>query len=300
MTRIGLGRVGVWTWAFDQHPWAVVRDALAEIEDLGYGTIWFGEAAGRDAPTQSALALSATRRIVVAPGIANIYRHDPATLAQAERALAEAFPGRFLLGLGVGARVLAEARGKQWGPPVGTMRAYLDAMDSARLTGPPPATLPQRVLAALGPKMLRLSAERTSGAHPFFLPVEHTAYARQIVGPDALLAVHQTVVLQRDRAAARDTARASIAGWLEQIHVVASRWNLVRELLGFDDSDLAGGGSDRLVDAMVAHGDLATVADRVKLQFEAGADHVCVSIATADPVPALGLAELRELATALT
>jgi probable F420-dependent oxidoreductase len=300
MARIELGRVGVWTWAFDQQPWAVVRDALAEIEDLGYGTIWFGEASGRDAPTQAALALSATSRIAVAPGIANIYRHDPVTLAQSERTLAEAFPGRFLLGLGVGARFLAEARGKQWGPPVATMRAYLDEMDEASLSGVAPAEPPRRVLAALGPKMLQLSAERTWGAHPFFLPVEHTAYARQIVGPDALLAVHQTVVLHQDRAAAREIARAGIAGWLAQIHVVPSRWNLVRELLGVDESDLADGGSDRLIDAMVAHGDVDTVAERVKEQFAAGADHVCVSIATADPVPVLGLAQLRELADAVT
>jgi probable F420-dependent oxidoreductase len=299
MTDIELGRVGVWTWAFDQQPWARVRDALGEIEDLGYGTVWFGESTGRDAPTQAALALSVTRRIVVAPGIANIYRHDPTTLAQAERTLAEAFPGRFLLGLGVGAKQLAEARGKKWGPPVATMRAYLDAMDAASLTGPEPAKEPRRVLAALGPKMLGLSAQRTWGAHPFFLPVEHTAYARRIVGPESLLAVHQTVVLHHDPAVAREIARAAIAGWIELIHVVPSRWNLIRELLGFDESDLADGGSDRLVAAMVAHGDVDTIADRVKQQFAAGADHVCIGVGTADPAPVLALPELRELAAGL-
>lgn len=297
--ELELGRVGVWTWAFDQHPWARVKDAVAEIEDLGYGTIWFGEGRGRDAVTQSALLLSATRRIVVAPGISNVYKHDPATWAQAERTLAEAFPGRFLLGLGVGARVVAESHGKQWGAPIPTMRDYLDAMDSAQLTGPAPEVPPRRVLGALGPKMLQLSAERASGAHPYFLPVEHTAYAREIVGPDAMLAVHQSVVLHQDPATAREIARASIASWLTTRDIVPSRWKAVRELTGFDESDLADGGSDRLVDAMVAAGDIDTIAKRVQRQFDAGANHVCITVSTTDPTPALALAELRELATAL-
>jgi len=299
MSDIQLGRVGVWTWAFDHQPWPRVRHAVTEYEDLGYGTIWFGEATGRDSTTQSALLLSATRRIVVATGIANIYRHDPVTLAQAERTLNEAFPGRFLLGLGVGARHFVEARGKQWGAAVSTMRDYLDAMDGASLTGPEPAVPPRRVLAALAPKMLQLSAERTWGAHPFLLPVEHTAYAREIVGPDALLAVHQSVVLHKDRTTAREIARRGVAGWLASSDIVPSRWNLVRELLGFDDSDRAGGGSDRLVDAMIAAGDLELIAARVQRQFDAGADHVCISVDTGESAPALALPEFRELATAL-
>ncbi|GAB3465758.1 TIGR03620 family F420-dependent LLM class oxidoreductase [Actinophytocola sediminis] len=288
-----LGRVGVWTWAFDQNPWPVVRDAVTEIEELGYGTVWFGEAAGRDATTQAALLLSATSRIVVAPGIANIYRHRPGTLAAAERTLAEAFPGRFVLGLGVGAPVLA---GDRWRPPIQAMSEYLTAMDEATLTGPAPASPAPRVLAALGPRMLGLAAARTWGAHPFFLPVEHTAYARRIVGQDAVLAVHQSVVLDADRARARETARASIAGWLAQLDVVPSRWAMVRELLGVDESDLRDGGSDRLVDGMVAAGDLSVIADRVRQQFAAGADHVCLGVAGASPVPELALPALRELA----
>jgi probable F420-dependent oxidoreductase len=296
---VELGRVGVWTWAFDQHPWAEVEDAVAEIEERGYGTVWFGEAAARDATTQSALLLGATRRIVVAPGVANIYRHDPATLAQAERTLAEAFPDRFVLGLGVGARQLAEAMGKPWGPPVTTMRNYLAAMDAATLTGVAPSEPSPRILAALGPKMLQLAGERARGAHPFFLPVEHTAYARELLGPGPLLAVHQNVVLEPDRAKAREIARASIAGWIARINVVPSRWELVQKLIGVDESDLADGGSDRLVDAMVAAGDLDTIAERVQCQFDAGADHVCISIAGDAPTPELGLDELRELAPAL-
>ena len=293
---VELGRVGVWTWAFDGQPWAVVRDAVTEIEELGYGTVWFGEAAGRDAITQATLLLSATGRIVVAPGIANIYRHRPGTLAAAERTLAEAFPGRFVLGLGVGAKQLA---GDRWRPPIEAMGDYLTAMDEARLTGPAPASPAPRVLAALGPRMLRLAATRTAGAHPFFLPVEHTAYAREIAGPDALLAVHQSVVLEPDRAKAREIARASIAGWLAQFDMVPSRWRMVRELLGFDESDLADGGSDRLVDAMVVAGDLDVIAARLEAQFAAGADHVCIGVTTASSAPELALRELRELAALL-
>jgi probable F420-dependent oxidoreductase len=289
-----LGRLGVWTWAFDRHPWPVVRDAVAEIEELGYGTVWFGEAAGRDAPTQAALLLSATSRITVAPGIANIYRRPPEALAQAERSIAEAYPGRFALGLGVGAPMLA---GTRWRPPIDAMSDYLTAMDAAPLTGPAPATPAPRLLAALGPRMLRLAAARTWGAHPFFLPAEHTAYAREIVGPDAVLAVHQSVVLEPDRAKAREIARASIAGWLARLDVVPSRWRMVREVTGFDDADLLNGGSDRLVDAMVAAGDLNVIATRLKQQFDAGATHVCVSVATASEHPELALPELRELAT---
>jgi probable F420-dependent oxidoreductase len=287
-----LGKLGVWTWAFDQNPWPVVKDTVAELDDLGYGTVWFGEAAARDATTQATLLLSATNRIVVAPGIANIYRRPPEALAQAERTIAEAFPGRFVLGLGVGVRMMA---GDRWRPPIDAMRDYLDAMDKTALTGPPPATPAPRVVGALGPRMLRLAAEKTAGAHPFFLPPEHTAYAREIVGPDAVLAVHQAVVLEPDRAKARETARVMIGGWLAQIDVVPSRWRMVREVTGFDDADLKDGGSDRLVDAMIAAGDIDLIGARVAEQFAAGATHVCLGVATASPVPELAMPELREL-----
>jgi probable F420-dependent oxidoreductase len=289
-----LGRLGVWTWAFDQNPWPVVRDAVAEIEELGYGTVWFGEAGGRDAPTQSSLLLAATSRIVVAPGIANIYRRPAAAMAQAERTLAEAYPGRFVLGLGVGVPIMV---GDRWRPPIKAMSEYLTAMDTARLAGPVPDKPAPRVLGALGPRMLDLAAERTWGAHPFLLPVEHTAYARERVGPDAVLAVHQSVVLEPDRAKARDIARASIAAWLAQIDVVPTRWQMVRQVTGFDENDLADGGSDRLVDAMVAAGDLNVIAGRIEQQFAAGATHVCIGVATASQTPELAMRELRELAT---
>jgi probable F420-dependent oxidoreductase len=294
-----LGRVGVWTWGFDHLPWPRVADAASEIDELGYGTIWFGEGSGRDAPTQSALLLAATRRIVVAPGVVSIPRHEPTTLARVERTLAEAFPGRFLLGLGVGAKIITDEVGRPWNAPAATMAGFLDAMDAARTTAPAPPTPAPRVLAALGPRMLELAAKRTWGAHPFLMPLEHTAYARERVGPDALLAVHQNVVLDPDRARARDTARAALAAFIANVHIAPSRWRMMQQVGGLDDSDLADGGSDRLVDALTAHGDVDAVAARVRAQFAAGADHVCVSIVTPEPHPVVGLPALRELAPAL-
>jgi probable F420-dependent oxidoreductase len=289
---VELGRLGVWTWAFDQNPWPAVRDAVVEIEELGYGTVWFGEGAGRDAPTQAALLLSATSRLVVAPGIANIYRRPPEAMAQAERTLAEAFPGRFVLGLGVGAPFIA---GDRWRPPIQMMEEYLTAMDNARLTGPAAAS--PRVLAALKPRMLRLAGERTWGAHPYLMPVEHTAYAREVVGPDAVLAVHQSVVLEPDRTKAREIARARLSGFVAAIDLLPSRWEMIQKLRGFDESDLKDGGSDRLIDALTVAGDLDTIATRIEQQFQAGATHVCIGVSTTSEAPELALPTLRELAT---
>ncbi|MFD7646094.1 TIGR03620 family F420-dependent LLM class oxidoreductase [Streptomyces albidoflavus] len=295
-----LGRVGVRPAETDNHPWSEVVDAVAEFEDLGYGTVWTAEGFGRDAPTQAALLLSATSRITVASGVANIYRHNPHTLAQAHRTLTEAFPDRYLLGLGVGVPHLADMVGGTWGPPVATMRAFLDRMDSALFTAAEPATEPRRILGAVGPGMLALAAERTWGAHPYFLPAEHTAHARQLLGPDKVLAVQQGVVLNTDRAAAREVARDNVRYWIEHSSQLPSRWHAVRDLAGFTEDDLADGGSDRLVDAMVAHGDVDAVVHRIRRQFEAGADHVCVEIlATPGAEPTLARKQYAELAAAL-
>ncbi|MDK0524167.1 TIGR03620 family F420-dependent LLM class oxidoreductase [Streptomyces sp. ML-6] len=295
-----LGRVGIRPAEIDSHPWAEVVDAVAEFEDLGYGTVWTAEGFGRDAPTQAALLLSATSRITVASGVANIYRHNPHTLAQAQRTLTEAFPDRYLLGLGVGVPHLAEMVGRTWGPPGATMRDFLDRMDAALFTATPPNTRLRTVLGAVGPRMLALAGERTWGAHPYFLPAEHTAHARQILGPDKVLAVQQGVVLNADRSAARETARENVRYWIEHSSQLPSRWHAVRDLLGFTEDDLADGGSDRLVDAMVAHGDVDAVAHRVQQQFAAGADHVCVEIlSTPGAEPTLARKQYAELAAAL-
>ena len=163
-----LGTTGIWTNQFDSLPGARAQEIAAEIEALGFGALWFGEAFGREALTLAGLLLAGTRRIVIATGIANIYGRDPVTMAAAQKTLAEFYPDRFLLGLGVSHVPLVEQlRGHRYDKPVATMRGYLDAMDRAPYRAAPPALKPLRVLAALGPQMLRLAAERADGAHPY-------------------------------------------------------------------------------------------------------------------------------------
>ncbi|MCL7377519.1 TIGR03620 family F420-dependent LLM class oxidoreductase [Streptomyces sp. 35G-GA-8] len=294
-----LGRVGIWTLAFDGQPAGRVRESAAEIEELGYGAIWYGEALGRDAVGQAWLLLSATRRIVVASGIVNIAFRDPIATATATRALGEAFPGRYVLGLG-GHRIddtVHELDGYPMparGRALSTMRAYLDAMDAVPHHGPVPDPAPRRLLAALGPKMVELAARRTWGAHPYFVPVEHTVRARRIMGPVAFLGVEQAVVLDTDLARAREVATAHVAAYVSMApHQEAN----VRRL-GFGDADIVGGPSRRLVDAIVAYGDLEAIGRRVRQHLDAGADHVCLQILTTDPASAPER-EWRELAPAL-
>ena len=288
-----IGRIGIWTFHLEQQPWAAVAEAAAELDELGYGALWFPESRGREAFAQAALLLSATRRIAVAPGIANIYARDAVAMAAGQRTLCEAFPGRFLLGIGVSHRPSVEGiRGHTYGPPLATMRAYLDAMDAAPYAPPRVADEP-RVLAALGPKMLELSRERAAGAHPYFVPVEHTQQARQVLGPGPLLAPEQAVVLERDSNRARAIARGHMASYLR----LENYTNNLRRL-GYGDDDLANGGSDRLVDAIVGWGSLDDVVARVRAHLDAGADHVCVQVLPSDPA-GLPRREWRELAAAL-
>jgi probable F420-dependent oxidoreductase len=291
-----LGRVGVWTFDFEQQPAGRVRDAATELEELGYGTIWYGEAYGREAFTQAALLLSATSRAVVASGIANIFLRHPMSAAAASRTLAEAYDGRFLLGLG-GHRTTDQqsAMGMPFhGNAVTVMNDYLDTMDATQSMAHPPATQPRRALAALGPKMMKLAGERSWGAHTYLVPPEHTAQAREILGPDALLAVEQGVILDTDPLRAKEEAHAFIGTYVGAAQ--HQRNNMLR--LGFTDDDLRDGGSDRLVDALVAYGNLDTIAARVQAHFDAGADHVCVQAITRD-TNTLPLHAWRELATAL-
>ncbi|QES10322.1 TIGR03620 family F420-dependent LLM class oxidoreductase [Streptomyces venezuelae] len=297
--RTALGQVGIWTFAYEGQPAGRVRESAAELEELGYGALWYGEAFGRDTIGQAWLLLSATRRITVASGIANIAYREPISLAAAERTLGEAFPGRYLLGLG-GHRVddtvhhvdgyPVPTRGRA----LSTMRAYLDAMDASPAHGPVPDPAPRRVLAALGPKMLELAAERTWGAHPYFVPVEHTERARRILGPEAFLGVEQAVVLDTDVDRAREVATAHVAGYI----AAAPHQQASMRRLGFGDADLVGGPSRRLVDAIVAYGDVDAVVRRVRQHVDGGADHVCLQVLTADPTT-LPAHAWRELAPAL-
>ncbi len=291
---IQLGSIGIWTRQLEDQPAAQAQEAAAELEQLGFGTLWFGEAAGREAFTNAGLLLAGTRRIVIATGIANIYARDPVAMAAAQKTLAEAYPDRFVLGLGVSHVPLVEQmRGHRYEKPVPTMRAYLDAMDKAPYRAVPPASKPIRVLAALGPKMLQLAAERTDGAHPYNTNPEHTEQARGILGRGPYLCPEQAVVLETDAAKARQIGRAFLGIYLGLPNYTN---NFLR--LGFDEADFQNGGSDRLIDAIVAWGDLYAIRNRIRAHQSAGADHVCIQVLTADP-QALPMREWRELAPAL-
>ena len=271
---VDIGRVGVWYGMIDALPTTDAQRAAQVIEELGYGALWVAEAVGRDPFVSSALLLSATKTLPLATGIANIYARDPMTMAAGQKTLAEAFPDRFLLGLGVShGHLVAGVRKHDYSKPYSHMVEYLDRMDKALFMARGPQADPGRLLAALGPKMLGLSATRAQGAHPYFTTPEHTRIARDVMGPDALLAPEQMVVLETDPVEARRIARAGMKIYLGLPNYFN---NLVR--LGFDESDREGGGSDRLVDAIVAWGTEAQIADRVAEHHRAGADHVCIQV----------------------
>jgi len=289
-----LGPIGIWTRQLEDQPAAKAQETAAELEALGYGALWFGEAVGREALTNAGLLLAATRRIVIATGIANIYARDPVTMAAGQKTLAEAYPGRFVLGLGVSHVPLVEQlRGHRYEKPLATMDAYLDAMDQAPYRSVPPPSKPMRMLAALGPKMLQLAAMRTDGAHPYNVNPEHTAQAREIMGAGPVLCPEQAVVLETDPARARTIGRAFLGFYLTLPNYTN---NFLR--LGFGEADIQNGGSDRLIDAIVAWGDLNAIRKRIHAHHAAGADHVCIQVLTADAA-ALPMAEWRELAPAL-
>jgi probable F420-dependent oxidoreductase len=291
---MNIGRVGIWTFALELQPARRAQEAAAEIEALGYGALWIPEAMGREALTHAGLLLAGTSRLPIATGIANVWARDAMAMAAAEKTLDEAYPDRFLLGLGVSHAPLVDTvRGHHYDKPLTFMRHYLDAMDAAPFLAAPPSHPPQRVIGAHAPRLQAHAAEGTAGAHPYFVPPEHTARARQTMGKGPLLAPEQALVLETDPGKARTIARGHMSIYL-------GLPNYVRNLrsLGFGDDDLRDGGSDRLVDAIVAWGDVAALRDRVRAHHAAGADHVCVQVLPADP-RALPLAEWRELAPAL-
>jgi probable F420-dependent oxidoreductase len=292
--RAALGPVGVWSFALQTHPAAIEQAAATAYEDLGYRAAWFPESIGsKEAFSHAALLLAGSPRIAVATGIANLYARDAAAMVAGARTLAEAYPGRFVLGIGVSHAPSVARRGGTYGRPVESMTAYLDAMDAADWTGPASAARPPLVLAALGPRMLELAAERADGAHPYFVPVENTRVARERLGPEPVLAVEVTAVLETDRTASREIARGFARRYLDSVNYAN---NLRR--LGYADEDIVDGGSDRLIDAIVVQGDAATIAGRVREHLDAGADHVCVQIRAADPTD-LAISAFTELRDAL-
>jgi probable F420-dependent oxidoreductase len=279
MGSLGLGRVGVWSRALRYNPdRAAAADAVAELEALGYGAAWLPDTGG-DVLEDVAEVLEATSSIAVATGILNIWMHLPEYVARGCAALHRDHPGRFVLGLGASHGTVV---GERYARPLSTMRAYLDELDAAD----PPLAPDRRVLAALGPKMLELARDRAAGAHPYLVTPEHTRRARELLGPDRVLAVEQSVDLD----GGLEEARAFVADYLRLPNYVS---NLKR--LGYGEDDLRG--SDRLARDLVAFGSEEAIAARVGEHFEAGADHVCVQvIGTGD---AFALDQWRRMAPAL-
>jgi len=289
---IRLGAVGVWTFDAERMPAAAERDYARAVESLGFKTLWIPESLGsKEAFAHASLLLAATKTLVVATGIANIWARDAVAMANGARALVDAYPDRFLLGLGVSHAPTVKTRGQSYTRPLEYMRKYLNTMDAAPYTGPK-VEVP-RVLAALGPQMLRLSAERALGAHPYFVPFGHTTIARKELGAGPLLAVEQAAVLNEDPATARATAKRHMKRYLDLDNYVN---NLRR--LGWTDADVTEGGSDKLVDAIVACGGTDAIEARVEEHRKRGADHVCLQVLRVDPA-ASPTADLERIAKAV-
>jgi probable F420-dependent oxidoreductase len=287
-----LGTVGVWTFEAERMPAAAEREYARAVESLGFKTLWIPESLGsKEAFAHASLLLAATKTLIVATGIANIWARDAVAMANGARALVDAYPDRFLNGLGVSHAPAVKTRGQSYSRPLEYMRRYLDAMDAAPYTGPKVDA--PRVLAALGPQMLRLSAERALGAHPYFVPVEHTTVARKELGAGPLLAVEQAAAVSEDPSIARATARRHMKRYLDLDNYVN---NLRR--LGWTDPDLAEGGSDKLVDAIVAWGGTGAIKARIDEHTKRGADHVCLQVLRADPAGS-PTADLERIAKAV-
>lgn len=283
-----LGRVGIW----GRHFWGErvrVMEAAAELEELGYGALWFPNAPSIFQRARD--LLDATRLVVVAPGIASIWTHTAADAAAAHHALTQAHPGRFLLGLGVShAHIVDREEPGRYSRPLTRMREYLDALDTASI----PVPVAERILAALGPRMLELARDRSAGAHPYLGTVEHTRRAREVLGSGPLLAPELPVVLETDASRARAIARQHLNVYLRAPNYTN---NWLR--LGFMPDDLANGGSDRLVDEVVAWGSTDAIRERIAQHHRVGADHVCLQVVTPLNVD-LPLNEWRMLAAALS
>jgi probable F420-dependent oxidoreductase len=275
-----LGRLGVW-YPIDRLDGAGIRRLMGMVEDLGYSTFWYPEALGYESLSIASFMLANTKRLIIGSSIANIYARDPFTARRGLRTLSSLYDDRFILGLGVShAPMVEKLRGHVYDKPVPTMRRYLDGL----YEDPSNAAEWPLMIAALGPLMLKLAAERTAGALPYNVTPEHTRKARATLGPDKLLAVEQKVCLETDPVAARAHARRELHRYMAMTNY---RNNWLR--IGFTEADLADGGSDRFIDAMVLWGDTATIARGLTAHLQAGANHVCIQ-----PVHAEGDSEARD------
>jgi probable F420-dependent oxidoreductase len=280
-----LDGVGIWSWHLRREgDEGVLRDAVAELEELGYSALWVPGGQGGRVFDAAGRLLDATREMSVATGILNIWAHDPEQAAAERAQLDDFYGGRFLLGLGASHGPLVDRYEK----PLSSMRAYLDSLDAAA----PAVPKEERVLAALGPKMLELARDRSAGAHPYLVTVEHTRRAREILGGAPLLAPELHVVLEDDETRAREVARRALEVYMGLPNYV-NNWRR----LGYGDDDLANGGSDRLIDDLVAWGDVEGIAERIEEHFDAGADHVCLQVISERE--GLPRDEWRELSAAL-
>jgi probable F420-dependent oxidoreductase len=269
-----LGRIGVWRRRQDG------TGVVGELEALGYGALWLGASPSLEDVRPY---LEAAGRIPVATGILNVWQHAPDDVARGHAELTRDFPGRFLLGIGIGHPEATQRYAK----PLTTMREYFDGLDAAQ----PPVPREQRVAAALGPRMLDLAAERSLGTHPYFTPPEHTRFARERVGPGVLVAPELAVVVDTDADRAREVARVYAKTYLRLRNYTG---NLLK--FGFTEEDIGGGGSDRLIDTIVPHGSAEAIAAAVEAHLDAGADHVCLQPLGHGPEP---VQDYRALAAVL-
>ena len=264
---LSLGRFGIWTFDFEDQPAALMRESVQELEELGWRAFWIPELLGREAFSHAGYLLASTERMAIVNGIAQIWSRGAMWTYGAARLLADAYPGRYVLGLGFG------GQDKPGTTPLAAMSAYLDELDAQQTPNPAPAIPAPRILAAYGPKMLALARDRAAGAHTYKVNVAHTARAREILGPDAFLGVEHAVLFETDPAAARAVARVHLATYLNGQYNVAKF-----RRLGYSEDDLSNGGSDRFVDDFVFWGRPDTIAEKLQAHVAAGADHVGIQV----------------------
>jgi probable F420-dependent oxidoreductase len=270
---LNLGRFGIYTFDFEHQPATQMRESIQALEEQGWRAFWFPETGGREALTHAAFLLSCTERMHIINGIAQISVREPQQAHAASLLLADAYPGRHVLGLGVG-------RSRPGIKPMAAMTTYLDELDAVQPANPRPKTPVHRILAAYGPRMIELARDRSAGAHTYHVNVAHTGQAREILGPDAFLGVEHAVLFETDPDKARTTARGHLRSYLAP----GSTYNLAKfRRLGYSAEDLSNGGSDRLVDDLVYWGGPDTIAGKLHAHLEAGADHVAVQVVGVEP-----------------
>ena len=266
-----LGKLGVWAFIDNMSATEAVQFAR-QLERWGYSALWIPEAVGRDPFSIISFMAASTEKLIFATGIANIYARDPMAMNAIHKTISELAPGRFVLGLGVShAPLVTGIRGHEYRKPVSTMRAYLEAMKNAFYMAATAEEQAPILLGALRENMLRLSIESANGAHPYFVPPAHTAWARDILGPNAWLCPEQMLLLETDAVRARAVARSHIA-----TYITLDNYKKNLKQFGFDETDFENGGSDKLVDAIFAWGDEQALRDRIQAHWHAGANHVCI------------------------